>query len=72
MKMGAAGSLANLLRDAEKIKYVVMRARPFYDPFMRKETTMSLKWIAEQLEMGSGTHVSDLLVAQRRKEQKFK
>jgi putative transposase len=34
---------------------------------LRKETTMSLKWIAQQLEMGSWTYVSDLLVAQRRK-----
>jgi hypothetical protein len=39
---------------------------------LRKETTMSLKWIAEQLEMGSWTYVSDLLVIQRRKEQEFK
>jgi hypothetical protein len=39
---------------------------------LRKETTMSLKWIAEQLEMGSWTYVSDLLVAKRRKEQEFK
>jgi hypothetical protein len=29
---------------------------------LRKETTMSLKWIAEQLEMGSWTYVSNLLV----------
>ena len=39
---------------------------------LRKETTMSLKWIAEHLEMGSWTYVSDLLVAKRRKEQEFK
>jgi len=28
---------------------------------LRSETTMSLKWIARHLEMGSWTHVSDLL-----------
>jgi hypothetical protein len=27
----------------------------------RSETTMSLKWIARRLEMGSWTHVSNLL-----------
>jgi putative transposase len=35
---------------------------------LRKETTMSLKWIAEHLAMGSWTHVSNLLVAQRKNE----
>jgi REP element-mobilizing transposase RayT len=35
---------------------------------LRKETTMSLKWIAEHLGMGSWTHVSNLLVAQRKNE----
>jgi hypothetical protein len=28
---------------------------------MRSETTMSLKWIAENLKMGTWTHVSNLL-----------
>jgi hypothetical protein len=28
---------------------------------MRAQTTMSLKWIARRLEMGSWTHVSNLL-----------
>jgi hypothetical protein len=28
---------------------------------LRSETTMSLKWIARRLEMGSWTHVSNLL-----------
>ena len=46
--------------------------RVFAGARLRKETTMSLKWIAEQLEMGSWTYVSDLLVAKRRKEQEFK
>jgi len=29
---------------------------------LRKETTMSLKWIAQELEMGSWTYVSNLLI----------
>ena len=28
---------------------------------LRRETTMSLKWIASELHMGSWTHVSNLL-----------
>jgi hypothetical protein len=35
---------------------------------LRKETTMSLKWIAQHLEMGSWTHVSNLLGARRKPE----
>ena len=35
---------------------------------IRKETTMSLKWIAENLAMGGWTHVSNLLGAQRKRE----
>jgi len=35
---------------------------------LRKETTMSLKWIAQNLEMGSWTHVSNLLGARRKRE----
>ena len=35
---------------------------------LRKETTMSLKWIAQHLEMGSWTHVSNLLAARRKRE----
>ena len=34
---------------------------------LRAETTMTLKWIAEELQMGSWTHVSNLLSKQRRK-----
>ena len=66
--MGRLGWNKGALRGASKgdERKVRLAAR------LRKETTMSLKWIAEQLEMGSGTYVSDLLVAQRRKEQKFK
>ncbi len=35
---------------------------------LRKETTMSLKWIAQRLAMGSWTHVSNLLGARRKQE----
>jgi hypothetical protein len=38
---------------------------------IRKQTTMSLKWIAQHLAMGSWTHVSNLLGA-RRKQQSLK
>jgi hypothetical protein len=34
---------------------------------LRAETTMTLKWIAEELQMGTWTHVSNLLSRQRRK-----
>jgi hypothetical protein len=34
---------------------------------LRKETGMSLKWIAQRLEMGSWTYVSNLLIAVRMK-----
>ena len=32
---------------------------------LRKETTMSLKWIAQRLQMGSWTYVSNLLNARK-------
>ncbi len=35
---------------------------------IRRETTMSLKWIAEHLAMGSWTHVSNLLGTERKRE----
>ncbi len=34
---------------------------------LRAETTMTLKWIAAELQMGAWTHVSNLLSAQQRK-----
>jgi hypothetical protein len=37
---------------------------------LRKETTMRLKWIAQHLEMGSWTHISNLLGT--RKHESFK
>ncbi len=35
---------------------------------LRQETTMSLKWIARRLQMGTWTHVSNCLTHKRRKE----
>jgi hypothetical protein len=32
---------------------------------LRKETTLTLRWIADRLEMGSWTYVSNLLSAER-------
>jgi hypothetical protein len=40
---------------------VVMAAR------LRRETTMTLKWVAERLAMGSWSNVSNLLAAARKK-----
>ena len=34
---------------------------------LRAETTMTLKWIAAELQMGVWTHVSNLLSQQRRR-----
>ena len=34
---------------------------------LRTETTMTLKWIAAELQMGAWTHVSNLLSARRKK-----
>jgi len=36
---------------------------------LRAETTMTLKWIADELQMSAWTHVSNLLSRQRRKRQ---
>lgn len=47
--------------DAEKVK-IAMR--------LRQESTMSLKWIARRLNMGAWTHVSNLLVQQRKQGEK--
>src|SRR5208283_1897859 len=54
--LGQGGFAPREQRDERKVG-IAMR--------LRKETTMSLKWIAEQLEMGSWTYVSELLVAKR-------
>lgn len=62
-EMGRLGWNQGVLRKTSKgdERKVRIAAR------LRKETTMSLKWVAEQLEMGSWTYVSDLLVAHSRK-----
>ncbi len=44
-------------RDAKKVR-IAQR--------LRAETAMTLKWIAEELQMGAWTHVSNLLSRQRR------
>jgi REP element-mobilizing transposase RayT len=63
-EMGRLGWDARALRQAGKgdERKVRLAAR------IRKETTMSLKWIAQHLEMGSWTHVSNLLGARRKQE----
>ena len=37
---------------------------------LRQETTMSLKWIAQRLQMGTWTHVSNCLVQRRKQAEK--
>ena len=39
---------------------------------LRRETTMTLKWVAQRLRMGAWTHVSNCLVQRRRKERECK
>jgi REP element-mobilizing transposase RayT len=39
---------------------------------LRAETTMSLKWIAQRLAMGTWTHVSNCLVQKRKEDEKCK
>jgi hypothetical protein len=63
-EMGRAGWGEEALRQARKgdARKVRLAAR------LRKETAMSLKWIARRLAMGSWTHVSNLLAAARKGE----
>ena len=39
---------------------------------LRQETTMTLKWIAQRLQMGTWTHVSNCLVQSRKRDEKCK
>jgi hypothetical protein len=39
---------------------------------LRRQTTMTLKWIAQRLKMGAWTHVSNCLVQRRKKDEKCK
>jgi hypothetical protein len=48
---------------ADKIKIALARR-------LRKETTMSLKWIAARLQMGTWSYVFNLLAAHRDRKQK--
>ena len=63
-EMGRLGWDAGALRQAGKgeARKVRLAAR------IRKDTTMSLQWIAQHLEMGRWTHVSILLGAKRKQE----
>ena len=63
-EMGRLAWEAGALRQAGKgdERQVRLAAR------IRKDTTMSLKWIAQHLEMGRWTHVSTLLGAKRKQE----
>jgi REP element-mobilizing transposase RayT len=63
-EMARLGWDAAALRQAGKgdERKVRMAAR------LRKETTMSLKWVAQHLAMGSWTHVSNLLAARKKQE----
>jgi REP element-mobilizing transposase RayT len=63
-QMGRLAWEAGALRQAGKgdERQVRLAAR------IRKDTTMSLKWIAQHLEMGRWTHVSTLLGAKRKQE----
>ena len=63
-EMNRLGWSAEALRQAGKgnEEKVRLAAR------LRRETTMSLKWTAQQVERGSWSHVSNLLVARRKHE----
>lgn len=67
-----ASDLLNELLKAEEITADDLKSMRKGDPVkirlameIRKRTTMSLKWIAEHLHMGTWTYVSNLLSAQR-------
>lgn len=55
----ARGELARRRKsDPRKVKLAMK---------LREETTMTLKWVAEELHMGAWTHVSNLLSRERRR-----
>ena len=60
---GASEEDLSLLRKGDAMKVEIARR-------LRKETTMSLKWIAGRLRMGSWTHVSNRLYNARKEENK--
>jgi hypothetical protein len=53
-ELGGRDEDLSLLRKGDAMKVAIARR-------LRKETTMSLKWIAGRLRMGSWTHVSNRL-----------
>jgi hypothetical protein len=55
-----------LHHDAEKIYLISLKNKNFVNfQRLRRETTMSLKWIALRLQMGSWSYVFNLLAANR-------
>jgi REP element-mobilizing transposase RayT len=57
-RQGWKDAQLGLRRKRDKVKIAVAKR-------LRKETTMTLKWIAERLQMGSWTYVSNLLASER-------
>ena len=62
-RRGWKESELGLRRKADRVKIALAQR-------LRKETTMSLKWIALRLQMGSWTYVSNLLAASQGREQR--
>jgi len=62
-RRGWKESPLGLRPKADKVKIALAQR-------LRKETTMSLKWIALRLQMGSWTYVSNLLAANRDRKQR--
>jgi REP element-mobilizing transposase RayT len=59
-RRGWKESQLGLLPKGDKVKIAVAKR-------LRKETTMTLKWIAQRLQMGSWTYVFNLLAANQRR-----
>jgi REP element-mobilizing transposase RayT len=59
-RRGWKESQLGLLPKGDKVKIAVAKR-------LRNETTMTLKWIAQRLQMGSWTYVFNLLAANRRR-----
>jgi hypothetical protein len=66
-----AGAIYHLMNRGDRREEIFRDApgpRLFLAALLREETTMSLKWIAQHLEMGSWTHVSNLLGTKRKQD----
>jgi hypothetical protein len=55
---GVEGAGVGLASEGDKVKIVVAKR-------LRKETMMTLKWIASRLQMGSWAHLAHLLYRQK-------